>query len=483
MTAATRQYGQTSLLTPRNLGLGLGLALIPAPSGGSSSSSTFSGNPRLSTSSTVATAVSTPSTPPTPSAPRKWDDPPEAQPFDIVPALGSLSDAPTTMLFTKTSSLASHFSREVQSLAFSASDSHLIAQSSKVPNHVSTSSTIASTSTLALWTLPSAERLRLPHMPRRGFRVEGVFAASPSPTATGSALLACAFHRHDAPPKAEPYAADGTKNARVATADGPPRLEVFDLTLRRRTIKADLPVRAPLAWSPDGATLAGVSTRDPSRILVIPMAGAGAKAGVKVGKVLAVHGAEVTQLGFTSDGTAVVSAARDGAVRLTGVTSGRTVRKVQVEAKGEAGMMQVSNDGLTVVLVWGRDVMVWWLKTGLLTGYNLDAMRYQEGWPLAVSPDAKYLACRTEDGFDVMEVESGQFCGEVEVRDDLITAAAFTHDGKRVAVGDYVGQVRLYDIKAGRIQPSPDGGFEFNQETETEGMEGSEAALRYPLGA
>jgi WD40 repeat protein len=109
-------------------------------------------------------------------------------------------------------------------------------------------------------------------------------------------------------------------------------------------------------------------------------------------------------------------------------------------------MLQVSKDGKLVVTVWGRDVVLWYLETGRMHSYNLDRVRQSEGWPLCVSPDCRYLACRNEEGFDVSDVETGKFRGEFVWTGQPITAAAFDSDGVKLAIGDYGGGVQVFDI-------------------------------------
>jgi WD40 repeat protein len=162
------------------------------------------------------------------------------------------------------------------------------------------------------------------------------------------------------------------------------------------------------------------------------------------------HLGEVTQLAFLplweSGGRALVSAGTDGYVRVTCVNTGRTLKRMEVGARAPASMLQVSKDGKLVVTVWGRDVVLWYLETGRMHSYNLDRVRQSEGWPLCVSPDCRYLACRNEEGFDVSDVETGKFRGEFVWTGQPITAAAFDSDGVKLAIGDYGGGVQVFDI-------------------------------------
>lgn len=81
-----------------------------------------------------------------------------------------------------------------------------------------------------------------------------------------------------------------------------------------------------------------------------------------------------------------------------------------------------------------------------MTSYSLGAVRATEGWPLCISPDGRYLACRTEDGFDVMEVSSGAVVSSVE-SGVLVTAGAFSPDSSVLLLGRMDGVVEVWDLE------------------------------------
>ncbi|KAK4200118.1 WD40-repeat-containing domain protein [Triangularia verruculosa] len=221
-------------------------------------------------------------------------------------------------------------------------------------------------------------------------------------------------------------------------------VEVYDVGKRVRYSKVDVPVRAPLVMSEDGELMAGVSTRDGSRVLVCGFA-----ENTRIPKVKAMiikHTEEVTRMGFLPDGRGLVSAGRDGYVRVTDLHSGQTLKRIEIGAKAACSILQVAGDGNVVVTVWGRDVVLWYLETGRVHNYNLNVVRQTEGWPLAVSKDCRYLACRTEDGFDVSDAASGAFRGDFAMQGSVITAAAFSNDCTKIAVGNYDGNLNVFDI-------------------------------------
>lgn len=364
---------------------------------------------------------------------RRWDDPPEEE-----PGAGGPEENVTTMVFVRGLALRSHLESEITQLTFTPTDTHVVALAPKVIN--ARSSHPCGPGTLTVWSAANGAPLPMSTASLHGVRVTRGFAFKPG---GAELVVACPFLRGDG---------SGDSSSLDAALGPVPRLEIYDLGRRTRLLKADPPVTAPVAWSPDGATLAGVSARDPSRVMLVPV-GRGPAAG-RVGAVLMGHTDAVTQLAFLPPsawaawaGAALVTAGRDGYVRVTSADSGRTLRKLDVGARAPAAILRVSPDGRLVVTVWGRDVVLWHLDTGRVHRYHLDAVRGRaEGWPLCVSPDCRYLACRTEDGFDVSDVLTGKFRGEFARAGPPITAAAFDRDGRRLVVGDYAGGLQLFEV-------------------------------------
>ncbi|KAK4150955.1 guanine nucleotide-binding protein subunit beta-like protein [Chaetomidium leptoderma] len=365
---------------------------------------------------------------------RRWDDPPEDEP-------GAPPPPPpenfTTMVFVKTGRVAPEALGEIMHLTWAANDTHVIGMTPKGRNLRTISPD--GPCLLATWSLATGRRLPNPQM-GQGVRLSGAFALKPGGVAMADMVVACPFL--DAYSGLASY--DTYPNRPV------PRVEAFDLGRRFRLMKLDAAMGAPLAWSLDGRVLVGVSTRDSSRVVVVGLTQRGNNGTGKVERVLMTHSDEVTQLAFLPAwgvcAGALVSAGRDGYVRVTSVESGRTLKKIEIGARAPASILRVAPDGNVVVTVWGRDVVVWYLDSGRVHNYNLNAIRSAEGWPLSVSPDCRYLACRTEDGFDVSDVLTGMFRGEFATRGDPITSVAFNSDGTRVAVGDYGGLLQIFEV-------------------------------------
>ncbi|KAK3897258.1 hypothetical protein C8A05DRAFT_39194 [Staphylotrichum tortipilum] len=341
------------------------------------------------------------------------------------------------MVFLRTLRLrpAAAISTEILRLWFTARDAQLAASTLAAPGTRATTSRDGGPGfNILLWSVPDGARMSSPNTWAMG--------GAPAPEAV-------AFQPAGGVPVVAGLVSRGGSVAGL-------RLEVHDLSGQLGAVSGDVAVRAPVAWGFGGQALAGVSVRDPRRVVVMGVERKlGARMGtVKMGQTVLGHLEEVKLLGFMPGAPprhpgAVVSAGRDGYVRVTDAGSGRTLKRIQVGTRSSPSLMQVAPVGGRVVTVWGRDVVVWDVDTGRVQSYNLDAVRDTEGWPLAISPDARYLVCRNEDGFDVSDVETGQFRGDFAWPAAPIVAAAFDSTGTRLAVGDMEGLIQLFDVVTG----------------------------------
>lgn len=120
----------------------------------------------------------------------------------------------------------------------------------------------------------------------------------------------------------------------------------------------------------------------------------------------------------------------------------RTLSRLEIDSLNPR-MLAVSPR--CVASIWGTRVHIWHPAVNDLTSYDLNAARLVEGWPLCISADCRYLACRTEDGFDIMELGSGtvlcsEACGAV------VTAASFSPDSRLLLLGRMDGVLEFWDI-------------------------------------
>lgn len=242
------------------------------------------------------------------------------------------------------------------------------------------------------------------------------------------------------------FSPDGTRLATLQSANsklGSTSVHdhTFNLLIRDAAkAKAQLKIRnlasGPVAWSADGILVAAVeSYRD--RVGVWD-----SRTGVRVGRVVS-HIDSVTHIAFTTNNN-VVTLSRDGSVRITEPQSSRTIAKLEVESNNPR-LLSVAANGSRIVSVWGSTVHVWAPAANQITSYPLSSVRQTEGWPLAVTQDARYMALWTETGFDVAEVVTGH---TVFSKDggSLVTAGKF--DGNLLMLGRMDGTTEIWEMRA-----------------------------------
>ncbi|TQV94450.1 hypothetical protein V2A60_005493 [Cordyceps javanica] len=249
-----------------------------------------------------------------------------------------------------------------------------------------------------------------------------------------------------------PAVGGGTSTARVATlrdwtvqlGPGVDYNHSTSLLLRDvHTGKSLLEIKGacgdPVAWSRDGRAIAAAEPRR-HRIGVWDT-----RTGALLGRVVS-HIDKVAFAAFTPD-MHLVTASRDGTLRLTNPATSRTIARLEIEGLGAGNprALVVAADGGTVVSVWGASVHVWMPRASHVTSYTLASVRRAEGVPLALSPDGKYMLCWTEDGFDIMDVLSGATVAE-RPGGALVTAAAFSADAGAVLLGRMDGFLEVWDM-------------------------------------
>jgi WD40 repeat protein len=221
-----------------------------------------------------------------------------------------------------------------------------------------------------------------------------------------------------------------------------PAIAIHDLEKRKKRLKRDFTViRGPIAYSPNGRLIAGIDRQDSSRINIL-----GTNSNLRNLHTILHHTDEVTQLAFHPNGGSLVSISKDGWARMTCLDSGRTLRRYEATGQRNPKLLQISPDGELVVSIWDRTVNVWYPTTGVVNVYNLHTVRQMEGWPLCISPNCRYLACRTDGGFDVSDLLTGKFRGDVSGLTTDVTCASFSSDSRSLVIGKIDGEISLYDV-------------------------------------
>jgi len=396
---------------------------------------------------------------------RRWDDPPEEP-----PSLSSLQTE--TLELIKLSQTPSKIETEITQLSFTPDDYCVVGIISTKENMYPADYKVART--LNFWSATSGEKIPLdasgtsytPYVDRGYALTTSDSPSNPYAAYDMDVVAACPSNQFQS---SAPYRIDILRlqgcqvGSPLFQSEGAPSMLRIAAD---REAKLDVPCRGPVAWSSDGTMLAATDMKDPSKVLVLRTTGNIARLPERV---LMGHMDEVTQLAFlspisASDGewaqprmVRLVTAGRDGYVRVTDVENNRTLGRISVtgsKASRGPSILCVSPYENMVVTVWDRDVVIWHLERsgggpGIVETYDLDSVRPTEGWPLAVSPDCRYLVCRTETGFDVSDLLTGKILGS-HVWDGLprspITSAAFKSDGTKLAVSDYVGRLAIFEL-------------------------------------
>lgn len=194
----------------------------------------------------------------------------------------------------------------------------------------------------------------------------------------------------------------------------------------------------PLCFSRDGSQLAVTSVHN--RIGLINTS---TNASLSQAPIITTHTEEVTHALFTPDSHALVSVSRDGTIRLTDSLNLEPIAKLDTGTYKKPTLLGVTPDSDVVVSVWGDLVYRWNHATGGVESFALGSRRSREGWPVALSPDCRFLACRTVDGVDISDAHSGAVLFTIRFQSGFITAAAFSEDGRYLALGKAVANVGL----------------------------------------
>ncbi|KAJ2981643.1 hypothetical protein NQ176_g1893 [Zarea fungicola] len=167
--------------------------------------------------------------------------------------------------------------------------------------------------------------------------------------------------------------------------------------------------------------------------------------GALLGRVKS-HADEVALAAFMPDGN-LVTGSRDSTLRITNPATGRTIAKLEIEGHG-AGYPRalIVADDSTIVSIWGSTVYIWFPYASQLVSDNRSSVRRTEGVPLAISTDGKFMLCRNEDGFDIMDILTGATVAECPGGGTLVTSAAFSVDGSMVLLGRVGGFLEVWDI-------------------------------------
>ncbi|KAJ4324072.1 hypothetical protein N0V84_004038 [Fusarium piperis] len=207
-----------------------------------------------------------------------------------------------------------------------------------------------------------------------------------------------------------------------------PVIHLGDYINGRRVSMPKWPGSKPLAFSQDGKWLAVGTTR--GRVGLLDCLNFN-----KTSVVIPCHQDEVTHAAFTPDSKILVTQSRDGMIRLTDTETRKAIAKLETDTWKKPMFLGVSPQGDIIVSIWGDTVFHWNHATSALESFELSSRRTREGWPMAISPDCRFLCCRTDDGVDVSDLYAGRVLYTIKFQSGYATTAAFSWDGRYLILG------------------------------------------------
>ncbi|KAF9295942.1 hypothetical protein BGZ88_001044 [Linnemannia elongata] len=200
-----------------------------------------------------------------------------------------------------------------------------------------------------------------------------------------------------------------------------------------------------LAYSPDGHTLASGHSDGGLRLW---HAGSGEQ-----GPVLHGHSDEVTGVAFSPTGQWIASSSDDGTVRLWDGSAGIQV-SILTGHDDQVCCVAFSPDGSQIASATYFKVRLWEVSSSLLSAKSQS--RPSPAWKVTYSSDCRTVLSVDGHGtVQKLDVKSGASESFPLQRLDLqlITARAFSPDGKQLATGVEDFSILLWDIPSGALGP------------------------------
>jgi WD40 repeat protein/DNA-binding SARP family transcriptional activator len=244
------------------------------------------------------------------------------------------------------------------------------------------------------------------------------------------------------------FSPDGT---RLAVSGGSTAGQIFDASSGKTLLSLSgkgASWQGSAAFSPDGARLALTSGENDATIW-------DASRGSKL-LTLSGHRAWIANLAFSPDGKRLASLSFDGQAKMWDAASGKELFSVQafIETLDTTQILEIafSPDGTRFVTAAGRTPKIW----DTSTGKELLALPAQAEnvYAAAFSPDGKRLAIGISlgGGASIWELSTGEKLAQLTGQQGSVQAVLFSRDGKQVITGSVDGTIKVWDTASGQEQ-------------------------------
>ncbi len=156
----------------------------------------------------------------------------------------------------------------------------------------------------------------------------------------------------------------------------------------------------------------------------------------------------ITSLAFSSDGKRIVSASRDGTVRIWNALSGKEILKLDSETVKLFAAFSPDGKQIVVDNLKKEIVQIWDTATGEEILSLVGHTAYVSS--AAFSPDGTWIVSASADNtVRIWDVETGKEIRRFERHTDPVNSAAFSPDGKFVVSASDDKTVRIWNIETG----------------------------------
>jgi WD40 repeat protein len=229
----------------------------------------------------------------------------------------------------------------------------------------------------------------------------------------------------------------------------------------RRTLEQTRAAREGERSAPDGSVWSVAFSADGQSLLTGCLGQAACLWDAATGKLVRRFSHPgLLSLAFTPDLKTIVTGSRDRTARLWDAGAGEVVRTFQ-PGESEVDTVAISPDGKTVLVGCEQSIRLWDAASGRLIGRleghgSIAGHRGCIVTATAFSPDGRTLATGGQDRTArLWDATTGQPKGRLLQHQGLVRAVAFSPDGRTLATGSQDQTTRLWDVSTGALRVPP----------------------------